>query len=260
MAEEEDAYAKAVAHVLDHRIVEVTSVMLDAPVSEKGVDAWRDLPLKPFDRRARRIRNLVVAFEHNGAIDFEGAREAFVAKRWENLPEPLATTQDTTNVQFTAQFLAVPMPTPAGADPPKHFIVKHYTTKADLNFTEAKKFGPEETLYAIDWKGQNFAAGRKAFQYLFEKIGGAVFAAFGLEVGDADAAEGKKLLSKEEVDLGFDSIEAHAPRSNARNEQLRWIFTELNDRGSPIYRFPRGTIQQAIDNLKAAALQVRTQT
>ena len=60
--------------------------------------------------------------------------------------------------------------------------------------------------------------------------------------------------------MGFDFIEANGTRSNARNEQLRWITKQLNDKSSPVFRFQRATIQQALDNLKSASLQVRTQT
>ena len=119
-------FAAALEAVADRKLVETSTVELLVTPSDKGVEAWKDLPIKEVPRsRQRGLKNLVVAFEHTGPIDLNIAQERFMAKDYASLPAPLGTLGDTSACKFKMQLLVFQLPeTPGGED--RCFILKHY--------------------------------------------------------------------------------------------------------------------------------------
>ena len=62
--------------------------------------------------------------------------------------------------------------------------------------------------------------------------------------------EGKPEQEKgfEQWDFGFDLIEQKGPRENVRNRLLRWVSVQ-NNRGSPVYRWPKALVEKSLCNL-----------
>ena len=167
-------YEAALEETAARTLTDVRSVDLSAPSSEKGADAWQDLPLKKFTK-ARGLTNLVVAHEHTGLIDLADAQLKFEAQDFANLPGPLGTSGDTSAFRLNVQFLVYQLAAAANGQP-RCFVLKHYKlTEGVLQNADTKKFRAEEHLFVIDWRGSQPGVGKKAFQYLFEKVGGAQF-------------------------------------------------------------------------------------
>ena len=69
----------------------------------------------------------------------------------------------------------------------------------------------------------------------------------------------KEHKTPEEIDAGFDYIEEFAPRSHAKNAQLRWITKQSHDIDSPVFGWPAGTIKDAISSNRNESNLAKTQ-
>ena len=133
-------YEAALEETAARTLTDVRSVDLSAPSSEKGADAWQDLPLKKFTK-ARGLTNLVAAHEHTGLIDLADAQLKFEAQDFANLPGPLGTSGDTSAFRLKVQFLVYQLAAAANGQP-RFFVLKHYKlTKVVLQNADTKNSG-----------------------------------------------------------------------------------------------------------------------
>ena len=112
----------------------------------------------------------------------------------------------------------------------------------------------------LQWQG-NAKNVTKAFQRMFEKMGGFQVQALTLQAsgvgggggggGPQSDEKGKfhQNLTEEAIDAGFDYIETHGPRTHHANTQLKWITKQLISEESPIKNWPERLIKEALRNL-----------
>ena len=80
----------------------------------------------------------------------------------------------------------------------------------------------------------NKKVGAKPFIYMMQRLGGfaASFARLKWEIKTTK----KNMLEKpEDIDAGYDFLDAACPRANDKNQQARWIDKQLNDPDSKVY-------------------------
>ena len=210
-----------------------------------------DLPLQAVTQEQTPIKHVLDVV---GPVDFPLALKEQVTQickesRFHDLPEPFCL-KVSPGRSFDFQLAAVPMP-----ENGKYYLLKH------LIFPEKVKVEQAQSLcygqcHMLQWQ-ENAKNVKKAFQHMFEKMGGFQVRAFALQasgVGGGGPQSDEKgnfhqNLTEEAIEAGFDYIEAHGPRTHHANTQLKSIAKQFISEESSIKNWPGRPIKEALRNL-----------
>ena len=132
-----------------------------------------------------------------------------------------------------------------------------------FSWESTSRTGPEAQslcsgqCHTPQWQG-NAKDVKKAFQRMFEKMGGFQVQAFTLQASGVGGGGGPQSdekgnfhqnLTEEAIDASFDYIETHDPRTHHANTQLKWITKQFTPEESPIKHWPERLIKEALRNL-----------
>jgi hypothetical protein len=135
-------------------------------------------------------------------------------------------------------------------------IVKHYVFENSVPGSVAITLAQGHAMM-INY-GSNKKAGARPFMYMMQRMGGFAAYFFRLEV-PGGTSRSKVLEKPDDINAAYDFIDDMAPRENNKNQQARWIDTQLNDPKSPIFSWTVGRIQNALRNLKEGGQHAESQ-
>ena len=178
-----------------------------------------DLPLQVVTQEQTQLKHV---FDVVGPIDFPLALKEQVTQickesRFHDLPEPFCL-KESPGRSFDFQVAAVPMP-----ENGKYYLLKHiiFPEKEKVEQAQGQCYGQ---CHMLQWQG-NAKNVKKAFQYMFEKMGGFQVQAFTLQASGVGGGGGgphsdekstfHQNLTEEAMEAGY--IETHGPRTHHAN-------------------------------------------
>ena len=215
--------------------------VVDGPA---GLVCPRDLPLTDLNEQTK----IKYVFDMVGMVEFGESLKVQVTHaakegRFHDLPSPFGL-KESPHMPFDFQLAVIPL-----ADGQK-FLVKQIVFSDRVKGEIAKQICHGD-CQTISWQG-NAVNLKKAVQFMWEKMGGFQVQSFALQPS-CSTSEGRENfyhnLTEEDIDVGFDWIEQHGPRTHHSNTQLRWISKQFINEESPIRTWPERLIKEALRNL-----------
>ncbi|CAJ1444831.1 unnamed protein product [Effrenium voratum] len=191
-------------------------------------------------------------FDFVGPIAFDATLQSQVSSaakdgRFADMPAPFRL-KTSPGMSYGLQLVVLPLPNA------QHFLLKHiiFPDQVKAEFVSTLCHGE---VHTVSWQA-NAKNTKKAIQYMLEKMGGFQVQSFALQAsGNGGMQSDNKNnnffqgLTEENIDQGFDFIEAHGPRTHHSNTQLRWISKQFISDESPIQTWPERLIKEALRNL-----------
>ena len=193
------------------------------------------LPLKPLGGFA--LKHVVDVVLHVEALDLVSIGELLQNNDYKSLPSPVSLASEPP-CAYTMQIAAIP----EGSQDNAHTLVKHIIYAEKLKAAVARAHLRGEG-HRLDYQG-NFRNGSKAFQHLFEQLGG-----FQVRYFYLSATGPKAPKSTSDINKGFDFIFEHAPRVNFKLQMTRWIEIQINSEDSPIFGWNPSLVEKSCRTL-----------
>ena len=243
------------------RVIDRPPSFTDEPSAAQLSGTW---PLKTVNPKASSIAHVVDVVRGVAMTDEikKEVVEKYSQGKLTELPPPFGPGTLKPGTSFKMQLLVWSPPASVGSsEDAAPLLIKHYTFDKSKMTGKAARLVAVGEAFVIDWQGVTTRGniGRTAFQLMIRAMGGFQCTCYDVEeempLGDA----GKGAMGPEDVDAGIDYINLHAPRDAAQNAQLPWSLKNVNDKSSPIYKWQRGIIREAIHNLAQDNGQSTTQ-
>ena len=205
-------------------------VCLNGP---NGLVPFTTIPTRPSDS-ATFVRSMLDWIENHPGFDTVDVFQKLRNRQYDQLPDILKPRAD------PAQPIKMQLVVLSNADG-THNILKHYLFKnrCAVNIAKDMCFGAPLELKLLS---PNPTLSKKAFQWLFEQMGGLQALWFQLKPPQEDIEEIKA------IDEGYDFIDKHGPTDASEFERLRWVskWTHKNHPSSPIKDWRTATVEKAL--------------